>query len=135
MLRTIVERDVDALVLVDIDHSSEVFELARQYDLPYVMTWFIDGSHYPHCVGFFYYDAAFDLASLVVKRGYRRIALCNGFERSNERARSQAAGTRAALKAAGLSLDASLVTEQPFNFEGRRQAVRFLSTMQRHRRC
>jgi len=38
MLRTIVERGVDALVLVGTDHSSEVFELARQYDLPYVMT-------------------------------------------------------------------------------------------------
>ena len=100
------------------DHSSEVFELARQYDLPYVMTWCIDGSHYPHCVGFSYYDAAFDLASLVVKRGHRRIALCNGFERSNERARLRAAGTCAALKAAGLSLGASLVTEHPFNFEG-----------------
>ncbi len=124
LLRTVVERGVDALVLVGTDHPSEVFELARQYDLPYVMTWSIDGSHYPHCIGFSYYDAAFDLASLVVKMGHRRIALCNGFESANERARSRAAGTRAALKAAGLSLDASLVTEQPFNFEGGREAVR-----------
>ena len=124
LLRTIVERGVDALVLVGIDHSNEVFELARQYALPYVMTWSIDGSRYPHCIGFSYYDAAFDLASLVVKKGHRRIALCNGFEGSNERARSRAAGTRAALKAAGLSLDSSLMTEQPFNFEGGREAVR-----------
>lgn len=124
LLRTIVERGVDALVLVGTDHSSEVFELARQYALPYVMTWSIDGSHYPHCIGFSYYDAAFDLASLVVKKGHRRIALCNGFEGSNERARSRAAGTRAALKAAGLALDPSFVTEQPFNFEGGREAVR-----------
>ena len=124
LLRTIVERGVDALVLVGTDHSSEVFELARQYALPYVMTWSIDGSNYPHCVGFSYYDAAFDLASLVVKMGHRRIALCNGFEGANERARSRAGGTRAALRVAGLTLDASMVTEQPFNFEGGREAVR-----------
>lgn len=124
LLRTIVERGVDALVLVGTDHSHEVFELARQYALPYVLTWSIDGSHYPHCVGFSYYDAAFELASLVVAKGHRRIAMCNGFERTNERARSRASGTRAALKAAGLTLDASLVTEQPFNFEGGREAVR-----------
>lgn len=124
LLRTIVERGVDALVLVGTDHSSEVFELARQYALPYVMTWSIDGSQYPHCVGFSYYDAAFDLASLVVRKGHQRIALCNGFAGTNERARSRAAGTRAALKAAGLSLDPSLVTEQPFSFEGGREAVR-----------
>jgi LacI family transcriptional regulator len=124
LLRTIVERGVDALVLVGTDHSSEVFELARQYALPYVMTWSIDGSHYPHCVGFSYYDAAFELASLVVKKGHRRVALCNGFESSNERARSRAAGTRAALKAAEMSLDPSFVTEQPFSFEGGREAVR-----------
>lgn len=124
LLRTIVERGVDGLVLVGTAHTSEVFELARQYALPYVMTWSIDGSHHPHCIGFSYHDAAFELASLVVKHGHRRIALCNGFEGSNERARSRAAGTRAALKAAGLSLDPSLVTEQPFNFEGGREAVR-----------
>jgi len=124
LLRTIVERGVDALVLVGTDHSSEVFELARQYALPYVMTWSIDGSHHPHCVGFSYYDAAFELASLAVKTGHQHIALCNGFEHTNERARARAAGTRAALKAAGLSLDPSLVTEQPFNFEGGREAVR-----------
>jgi LacI family transcriptional regulator len=124
LLRTFVERGVDALVLVGTDHAPEVFELARQYALPYVMTWSVDGSHYPHCVGFSYYDAAFDMASLVVKKGHRRIALCNGFEASNERARSRAAGTRAALKAGGLVLEPSLVTGQAFNFEGGREAVR-----------
>jgi len=124
LLRTIVERGVDALVLVGTDHSDEVFELARQYSLPYVLTWSIDGSNYPHRIGFSYYDAAFDLATVVVSKGHVRIALCNGFESSNERARARAAGTRAALKAHGIGLETSLHTEQPFNFEGGRQAVR-----------
>ena len=124
LLRTIVERGVDALVLVGTDHSKAVFELAHQYALPYVLTWSIDGSNHPHCVGFSYFDAAFDLASVVVKKGHQRVALCNGYEHSNERARARVAGTRAALAAARLVLDSRFVTEQPFNFEGGRAAVR-----------
>lgn len=124
LLRTLVERGVDALVLVGTDHSDAVFELARQYALPYVLTWSIDGSNYPHRIGFSYYDAAYDLATVIVKMGHRRIALCNGFESSNERARARAAGTRAALKAGGISMDPDLVTQQAFNFEGGRVAVR-----------
>ncbi len=52
LLRVIVERGVDAVVLVGTDHSHEVYEMARQYALPYVLTWSIDDSTYPHCVGF-----------------------------------------------------------------------------------
>ena len=124
LLRAIVERGVDALVLVGTDHSDEVFELARQYALPYVLTWSVDESKYPHCVGFSYYDAAYRMASVVVEHGHSRIALCNGLEPGNERVRARFAGTRAALEAAGLSLRAEWTTEQPFSFEGGRQAVR-----------
>ncbi|SFC72243.1 transcriptional regulator, LacI family [Polaromonas sp. OV174] len=124
LLRAIVERGVDAIVLVGTDHSHEVYELARQYGLPYVLTWSFDDSTYPHCVGFSYYDAAYEMAKVVVESGHTRIALCNGFEVSNERARARVAGTRAALKAAGISLRRDWVTEQPFNFEGGREAVR-----------
>lgn len=128
LLRAIVERGVDALVLVGTDHSDEVFELARQYAPPYVLTWSVDESKYPHCVGFSYYDAAYRMASVVVEHGHSRIALCNGLESGNERVRARFAGTRAALKAAGLALRAEWTTEQPFSFEGGRQAVRlFLS--------
>lgn len=129
LLRAIVERGVDAIVLVGTDHPDAVFDLARQYALPYVLAWSVDESKYPHCVGFSYYDAAYRMASVVVEHGHSQIALCNGLEAGNERARARAAGTRAALKAAGLSLRHDWTTEQPFTFEGGRQAVRlFMSS-------
>jgi LacI family transcriptional regulator len=100
VLRGIVERGVDGIILVGTDHPLEVFELARQYALRYVLTWSVDETSYPHCVGFSNYEAAYRLDRLVVECGHERIALCGGSALGNERARARQAGTRAALKEA-----------------------------------
>ena len=126
VLRAILERGVDGIVLVGTDHVDEVFDLARQYRLPYVMTWSTDERRTRDCVGFSYYDAAFEMANLVAQYGHTRIALCVGVAHGNERVRARIAGTRAALKAAGLKLRPDWIEEQPFTFEGGRQAVRNL---------
>lgn len=130
VLRAIVERGVDAIVLVGTDHSEAVFDLARQYRLPYVMTWSIDEAKSAQCVGFSYFDAARQMAELVVEYGHTRIALCNGKALGNERVRARIAATKAAMKAAGLELRPDWIIEQPFTFEGGRTAVRQLMTGQ-----
>lgn len=124
VLRAIVERGVDGLVLVGTDHPAAVFDLARQYALPYVLTWSVDETQYPHCVGFSNFDAAYRLAQRVIERGHTRIALCGGSLSGNERARTRQAGTRAALREAGLDLRPEWMVEVPFSFEGGRQALR-----------
>lgn len=124
VLRAIVERGVDAIVLVGTEHADAVFELARQYRLPYVLTWSIDEAKSSQCVGFSYFDAACKMARLVVSYGHTKIALCSGFALGNERVRARIAGTRAALNAAGLELRPDWIIEQPFTFEGGREAVR-----------
>ena len=126
VLRAIVERGVDGVVLVGTDHADAVFELTRHYRLPYVMTWSTDERGSRDCVGFSYYDAAFEMAQLVVEYGHSRIALCVGVAAGNERVRARIAGTRAALKTAGLTLRPEWIVEQPFSFEGGREAVRQL---------
>lgn len=126
VLRAIVERGVDAIVLVGTDHSSAVFDLARQYRLPYVMTWSIDEAKSEQCVGFSYFDASVQMAELVVEYGHTDIALCVGMALGNERVRARIAGTKVALKAAGLELRSDWIIEQPFTFEGGRAAVREL---------
>lgn len=126
MLRAIVERGVDALVLVGTDHADAVFELAHQYRLPYVLTWALDEGQGRSCVGFSYHDAAYQMAQLVLSYGHTQIALCSGVARGNERVRARIAGTRAALKSAGLALRPDWIIEQPFSFEGGRQSVRQL---------
>jgi LacI family transcriptional regulator len=125
VLRAIVERGADGIVLVGTEHSDSVFALARQYGLPYVLTWAsANETRGPQCVGFSYYDAAYRMASLVIEYGHTEIALCGGLALGNERVRARIAGTRAAMEASGLSLRPEWIIEQPFSFEGGRQAIR-----------
>jgi len=124
VLRAILERGVDALVLVGTEHSDVVYELARQYRLPVVLSWSFDPTKSKNCVGFSYFDAAYKMASLVIEFGHTKIALCSGIASGNERVRERISGTRAALQAAGLVLPNQWIIEQPFTFEGGRMAVR-----------
>jgi len=126
VLRAILERGVDGLVLVGTDHPPEVIELTRQYHLPYVLTWSVDETQYPHCVGFSNFEAAYRLARRIVEFGHRRVAMCGGSTAGNERVRARQAGTRAALREAGLDLRPDWIVEAPFTFEGGRQALREL---------
>ena len=123
LLRAIVERGVDGIVLVGTDHADAVYDLQRQYGLPYVLSWAVDETRPGQCVGFSYLDAAQRMAGLVVERGHMRIALCPGIADGNERVRARIEGTRAALKAHGLVLREDWIVERPFTFEGGRSAV------------
>ena len=123
LLRAIVERGVDGIVLVGTDHADAVYDLQRQYGLPYVLSWAVDETRPGQCVGFSYLDAAQRMADFVVERGHMRIALCPGIADGNERVRARIDGTRAALKAHGLVLREDWIVERPFTFEGGRSAV------------
>lgn len=124
LLRSFVERGVDAVVLVGTDHDDTVFELLAQYQLPYVLTWSLDEANRRPCVGFSYYDAAFKMAQAVLAHGHTDVAICPGQSYRNERVRARIAGTQAALQGAGLLLRPEWIIEQPFTFDGGRQAVR-----------
>lgn len=132
LLRAIVERGVDGIVLVGTDHADGVYDLQRQYGLPCVLSWAVDETRPAQCVGFSYFDAAQRMASLVVERGHTRIALCPGIANGNERVRARIQGTRAALQAHGLELRDDWIVERPFTFEGGRSAVtRLFGTSER----
>lgn len=123
VVRAIVERGVDGIVLVGTDHSDEVFELARQYGLPYVLSWATSDTRPEQCVGFSYGDAADRMARLVIERGHTRIALCPGVAEGNERVRARIGATRDALRRAGLALRDEWIVQQPFTYDGGRRAV------------
>lgn len=52
LLRAIVERGVDGIVLVGTDHANGVHDLQRQYGLPCVLSWAVDETRPGHCVAF-----------------------------------------------------------------------------------
>lgn len=126
VLRAIVERGIDGVILVGSDHDEGVFNLLRQRNLPYVLTWSTDETSYPHCIGFSNRDAAYQMAKFVIAKGHTDIALCGGATQHNERARTRVAGTLTAMADAGLSIPPRWIMEKPFSFEGGREAVRQL---------
>jgi LacI family transcriptional regulator len=62
----------------------------------------------------------------LLELGHRRIGVISGFTAHNDRARSRIDGVRKSLTQAGLSVPATLVTEQAFNLEGGRLGLRQL---------
>lgn len=123
LLRAIVERGVDGIVLVGADHADAVYDLQRQYHLPCVLSWAVDDARAEQCVGFSYLDAAQRMAGFVIEQGHTRIALCPGVAASNERVRARIQGTRAAMSVHGLTLRDEWIVEGPFTFDGGRDAI------------
>jgi len=131
VLRAIVERGVDGVVLVATSHAENVFDLVRLRRLPLVVTWQADDPRYGECVGFDNRKAIHDITVEVLARGHRDIAVICGYREQNERARQRFQGTVDAMREAGLEMRPDWVVESPFSIEGGRGAVRQLCTQAR----
>lgn len=126
VIRALMERGVDGLIIVGTDHSEEVFSLLRRARLPYVLTWSTDDSSYPHCVGISNFQASFDLGRVLLEYGHRRIASCGGNPARNERARGRRNGLLAAMAEQGLDMPPQWTVEAAFSYQGGRDGFRRL---------
>lgn len=126
VIRATVETGIDGIIMVGTDHEPGVFQLLKNRNLPYVLTWSTDDSDYPHCMGISNFDASYRLAQLVLEKGHRKIAICGGAIQKNERARGRRAGIVVALHEKGLDVPPEWIIEQPFSYEGGRQAMKLL---------
>lgn len=125
--QSLIERGVDGVVLVGLDHEPALFELLGSFHVPYVLTWAIDPNGRHPCVGFRNREAAARVAGYLLDMGHRRIAMIAGETGSNDRARERVTGVREALQARGLELDAARLLEAPYTFDAGRQAMRTLA--------
>src|SRR5690606_13283063 len=126
VIRSVVERGVDGLIMVGTDRSEDIYTLLRQRSLPYVLTWSTDGTQYPHCVGISNFQAMYDLTKVVLDYGHRDIAVCGGHTARNERARGRRDGVLAALEERGLTMRADWILETPLSYQAGRDAFRQL---------
>ena len=126
IVRATLERGVDGIIMVGTDHSEEVFSILSQLNMPYVLTWSVDDSHYPYCVGISNFDASYELAQYVLKHGHKRIAICGGPIENNERSRGRRNGILTAAAHAGIEVPEKWITVQPFSYKGGRQGLREL---------
>jgi LacI family transcriptional regulator len=124
VVRAVVERGVDGVVLVGTAHEDRVFDLMRQRRIPLVLTWQLDEPRYGECIGFDNWRATYEMTKEVLARGHERIAIVCGSMEHNQRARQRVAGSADAMKEAGLELDPDLVFEEPFSIEGGKDAIK-----------
>jgi len=132
MVQAFIERGVDGMLLVGLDHDPAVHRLLAQAGIPYELTWAIDASGFHHSLGFSNRRAAATVAQHLLELGHRELAVVSGFTAYNDRARERVAGVREALEARGLSLAPELVLETSFSIaSGRRALAELLGTGRR----
>jgi LacI family transcriptional regulator len=127
LARQLVERGVDGLVLVGLDHRPELFRSLEVAGLPYLLTWALDRSGRRPCVGFDNHAAAMRVVQYLVDIGHRDFAMIAGETAYNDRARARVEGVIAALAANGLALPPERLLERPYTFPAGREAMRALA--------
>jgi LacI family gluconate utilization system Gnt-I transcriptional repressor len=115
-VRTFIERRVDGIVLTGVEHDAATIDLLRSSGLAVVETWSLRGPFIDMGVGFSLYDAAREMAALMVQRGYRRIGFAGFNPPMTDRFHERQRGFQDAMKAAGLRSDLLAYAEQSAGF-------------------
>jgi LacI family transcriptional regulator len=124
--RTLLERAVDGLVLVGLDHDPELYRLVGQAGLPYELMWSLDPSGFHHCVGVAHRIASVRATQHLLDLGHREFAVIAGRTAHNDRSRERLAGVREALAARAIELRPERVAEADFVLPQAREACRTL---------
>ena len=124
--RALIERGVDALVLVGLAQGKALSGLLSKTTIPILRTWTLDRTGQFLSVGFDNVEAGRRVTRHLLDLGHRCFGVISGFLNYNDRARGRVAGIREALRGARLELPAAYVVEQPFTYAGGRSGLRAL---------
>lgn len=122
-VRTFIERRLDGIVLTGVEHDPSTIDLLRSTGMAVVETWSLRGPFIDMGVGFSLYDAAREMAALMVERGYRRIGFAGFNPPMTDRFHERQRGFQDAMKAAGLRSDLVAYADQAAGFAAGRIAL------------
>ena len=122
--RALIERGVDGLVLLGTTHHPSVLHMIDTHQIPYVLTWALDGAGRHPCVGFDNRAAAIRIARHLLDLGHREFAMISGVTTGNERAAGRLEGVRQALAARGMALGPGRLVEKPYTLMAGREGLR-----------
>lgn len=127
--RQLIERGVDGLVLVGLDHQRELYRTIDAAGIPYLVTWALDRTGRHPSVGFDNRRAAERVVQYLVDIGHRDFAMLAGETAHNDRARLRVEGVTAALTARGLMPRPERIVERPYTFAAGRDGMRVLAAL------
>jgi LacI family gluconate utilization system Gnt-I transcriptional repressor len=122
VLRNLLGRQPGGIVLTGGEHSKESIALIRHAGVPVVETWIAPKPGLDMAVGFSLFDAARDIAQLMVKKGLRHVGWA-GFEATSDRHLQRQRGFQQAMKDAGLRSDLIFLAPENAGFAGGRLAL------------
>lgn len=124
--RLLIERGVEAVVLIGELHRPELYELLKRVRIPYVNTYVYRTDSAHPCVGFDNRLATSEMTEFLLGLGHRAIGVISAVTAGNDRASERVAGVRAALEKHGLTLPPEAVYERPYSIASGREGLRYL---------
>jgi len=104
-VRKLIERGVDALLLVGEAHHPELPELLRRVRIPYVNSFVYNPATHGTCVGPDNRKALHRLTSYLIGLGHRRFGVLAQTTRNNDRAEARLQGIRDALAESSIAIE------------------------------
>lgn len=128
-VRRLLERGVDALMLVGLDHDEGVWRLLKTSQCPAAAIWGHSDNPPIPSFGFDNAAAAAGAVTHLVELGHRRIGMVAGISDGNDRARARRRGVEKTLSTHGLACDASLFVEKPYSHQDGRDGLSTLMSL------
>ncbi len=125
-VQTLLERGVDAIMLVGGAHAPGVHEAIARGGVPYIHTWAWEEDTVHPQVGFDNYKTMRKLAEHLGRTGHYDVAMIAGIAQDNDRAAQRIEGARDGFAAVGVELSADRLVEAEYTHEAARQAFRKL---------
>jgi LacI family transcriptional regulator len=121
--RTLLERGIDGLVMVGMQHDPELFSLIRRRQLPYVLTWAWNETLQHPTVGYSNAKAAAKLVEHLLELGHRELAVISGPLQRSDRVRDRVAGIQRKLSVRALAVRDSHLIECDYTIASAKQAM------------
>lgn len=125
-LHKLLERGVDAVLLIGLDHSKKVFALLERSKVCAVSIFGSRKSAKIPCIGFDNRKASEKIVDYLASLGHKHIGMIAGITKGNDRARDRKKGVINALKRNKLEYDPSLFVESQYSHSHGRRAFQSL---------
>jgi len=123
LVQSLLERRVDALALVGLEHQPETWRMIDRQGLPAVILWTFRANQPWPCIGFDNEEAGRLAAQHLIDLGHRDILFVTGEETSNDRAAGRRKGALDAAHGAGLPLPADRHITCPYDVQVSKDAI------------
>ncbi len=132
LIRALMERSVDAIVLTGLDHRSESLSMMERREVPFLSVWNYSRDCTFPCIGIDNVRAGRATVEHLVALGHRRIAVLAGQTRANDRAEARCRGALAALEEAGCERREDWIRSCPYDIgDAKAHALRILESKDR----